>query len=75
MKVEIQVGLEHFFSTTFENFYIATWSCMKLEEMLEALPMLMLEKFLDQFVFIWGHEQCSKISNITTFKSFLKKGI
>jgi hypothetical protein len=26
-------------------------------------------------VFIWGHEQCSKISNITTFKSFLKKGI
>jgi hypothetical protein len=33
---------------------------MKLEDVLEVLPMLMLEKFVDEFVFIWGHEQCSK---------------
>jgi hypothetical protein len=33
---------------------------MKLEDVLEVLPMLMPESFLDQFPFIWGHEQCSK---------------
>jgi hypothetical protein len=33
---------------------------MKFEDVLEVLPMLMLESFLDQFVFIWGREQCSK---------------
>ncbi len=70
MKVEVKVGVEHFFPTIFENFYVAIWSCMKLEDVLEVLPMLMLEKFLDQFVFIWGHEQCSKISNIITLRSF-----
>jgi hypothetical protein len=70
MKVEVKVGVEHFFPTTFENFYVAIWSCMKLKEVLEVLPMLMLEKFLDQFVFIWGHEQCSKISNIIILRSF-----
>jgi hypothetical protein len=69
-KVEIRVGMEHFFPTTFENFYIAIWSCMKLEDVLKVLPMLMLEKFLDQFVFIWGHEQCSKIFIIITFRSY-----
>jgi hypothetical protein len=35
---------------------------MKLEDVLEVLPMFMLESFLDQFVFIWGREQCSKTS-------------
>jgi hypothetical protein len=34
---------------------------MKLEDVLEVLPMLILEFFLEQFVFIWGHEQCSKM--------------
>jgi hypothetical protein len=33
---------------------------MKFEDVLEVLPMLMLESFLDQFVFIWGREQCYK---------------
>ncbi len=32
---------------------------MKLEDMLEIIPMLIPKKIVDQFVFIWGHEQCS----------------
>ncbi len=33
---------------------------MKLEDVLEVFPMLMLENFMDQFVFICECEQCSK---------------
>jgi hypothetical protein len=29
---------------------------MKLEDVLEAFPMFMLESFLDRFVFVWGRE-------------------
>jgi hypothetical protein len=43
---------------------------MKLEDVLEVLPMLMLEKFLNEFIFIWEHEQCSKISGEITFGSY-----
>jgi hypothetical protein len=49
-----------FFNHAFEKFYIAIWSCMKLEDVLEVLPMLISNMFVDYFVFIWGHEQCSK---------------
>jgi hypothetical protein len=30
---------------------------------LEVLPMPMVESFLDQFIFIWGREQCSQTSS------------
>jgi hypothetical protein len=56
-KIEIRVGVEHNLSNVFKNFYIAIWSCMKLEDVLEVLPILML---VDEFVFIWGCEQCWK---------------
>jgi hypothetical protein len=46
-------------SKAFQKFHITIWYYMKLEDVLEVLPMLMLESFLDQFVFIWGCEQCS----------------
>ncbi len=59
-NVEIKTGVETFFSKAFHKFHIAIWSCMKFEDVLEVLPMFMLENFLDCFVFIWGHEQCSK---------------
>jgi hypothetical protein len=36
---------------------------MKPEDVLEVLPMLMVESFLDQFIFIWGREQCSQTSS------------
>jgi hypothetical protein len=52
-KVEIKVGVENFLN---KAFHIAIWSCMKLEDVLEVLPMLMLESFLNWFVFIWGCE-------------------
>jgi hypothetical protein len=32
--------------------------------------MLMLEKFLDWFVFIWAHEQCSKTFSIISPGSY-----
>jgi hypothetical protein len=33
---------------------------MKLEDVLEVLPMLILETFLERFVFILGRELCFK---------------
>jgi len=54
--MEVKVGVEHFLSQVFKYFYIAIWSCMKLEDVLEVLPMLMPKTFLEQFVFIWGCE-------------------
>jgi hypothetical protein len=42
---------------------------MKLEDVLEVFPMLMPKSFLDRFVFIWGHEQCSKTSSEISPKS------
>ncbi len=51
-----KVEVKHFLVHTFEIFYIAIWSCMKLEDVLEVLLMLILDSFVDQFVFIWGHK-------------------
>jgi hypothetical protein len=59
-NVEVRAGVEHFLSNAFKRIYIIIWSYMKLEDVLEVLPMLMLKKFLNEFIFIWGHEQCSK---------------
>jgi hypothetical protein len=55
-KVELRVGVENFLPTTFQKFYITIWSCLKLEDVLEIFPMLMVENLLDQFIFIWGCE-------------------
>jgi hypothetical protein len=43
---------------------------MKLEDVLEVLPMLMPKSFLDWFVFIWGCEQCSKTYGEISPKSY-----
>jgi len=69
-KVEIRAGVEHFLSNAFKRFYIVIWYYMKLEDVLEVLPMLMPEKFLNEFIFIWGHEQCSKTSYEITLVSY-----
>jgi hypothetical protein len=61
-KVEVRKGVQHFLSQAFKYFYIAIWSCVKLEDVLEVLPMLNPKTFLEWFVFIWGCEQCSKTS-------------
>ncbi len=46
-KVKVKAGMKHFFACAFENFYIAIWSYMKLEDVLEVLPMLISNTFLD----------------------------
>jgi hypothetical protein len=60
--MKVKAGVEHFLFQAFKYFYIAIWSCMKLEDVLEVLPMLIPKTFLEWFVFIWGREQCSKMS-------------
>jgi hypothetical protein len=62
-KVEVRTGVEDFFAKTFEKNYVTIWPYMKLENMLEVLPMLMPENFVDQFFFILGCEQCSKMAS------------
>jgi len=52
--------MENFLCKAFQKFHITIWSCMKREDVLEVLPMLMPKSFL-WFIFIWGHEQCSKM--------------
>ncbi len=68
-KVEVRAGVENFLSKAFQKFHIAIWSCMKLDDVLEVLSMLMPKSFLDWFVFIWGCKQCSKTSSETSLES------
>jgi hypothetical protein len=56
VKVEVKAKMEVFLAKVFEKFYVIIWSCMKLEDVLEVLPMFMLKNFMDWFIFIWGHE-------------------
>jgi hypothetical protein len=35
-----------------EKTYIANWSCMLLEDVMQVLPLLMPLVFVDQFIFI-----------------------
>jgi hypothetical protein len=39
---------------------------MLLEDVFQILPLLMPKTFVDQFVFVWGHEQCTTIRNQLT---------
>ncbi len=59
-KMGVKTRVEDFVSQAFKYFYIVILSCMKLGDVLEVFPMFMLETFLELFIFIWGHEQCSK---------------
>jgi hypothetical protein len=52
IKVEVRIGVKHFLVHAIEKFYIAIWSCMKLEDVLEVSPMLIPDIFINQFVFI-----------------------
>jgi hypothetical protein len=46
-KVEVRAGVEHFLSKAFKKFHITIWSCMRLVDVLEVFPLLMLEEFVD----------------------------
>jgi len=39
---------------------------MLLKDVFKILPLLMPKTLIDQFVFIWGHEQCTTIMNQLT---------
>jgi hypothetical protein len=39
---------------------------MLLKDVFKILPLLMPKTLVDQFVFIWGHEQCTTITNHLT---------
>jgi hypothetical protein len=51
-NVKVRIEVEHFFPTTFNYFYMGNVSYMKLEDVLEIFQVLMLKKFLDQFIFL-----------------------
>ncbi len=57
-KMEARRRVQHFFVHVFEKHYIAIWSCMLVEDIMEV-TLLLSQKSINQFVFIWGHEQCS----------------
>jgi len=50
----VKARVEHFLSIAINYFYIEIWFCMKLEDVLKVLLVLVPEIFLDQFVFIQG---------------------
>jgi hypothetical protein len=60
-NVEVRIKVEHFLPTTFNYFYMGNGSCMKLEDVLEVFQMLMLEKFLDQFILFEDLNNAHKI--------------
>jgi hypothetical protein len=46
-KMEVRAKVWDSLVKAFEKFYVTIWSCMKLEDVLEVLPMHMLENFMD----------------------------
>jgi hypothetical protein len=56
--LEIHAKVHDFLSQAFEHFYIIIWSCTLLEDVLEILHLLIPKTFVNQFVFLWGREQC-----------------
>ncbi len=58
-KMEARIGIQHFLTHAFKKFYIGIWSCVLIDDVMEVLTLLLQQDFIDQFVFIWGREQCS----------------
>jgi hypothetical protein len=52
IKVETRARIQHFFICAFKKFYIGIWSCMFIEDVMEVLILLLLQDFIDRFVFI-----------------------
>ncbi len=53
-KVKIRVEIQNFFFWTFKNMYIVILSCMLLENVMQVLPLLMPQVFVNQFFFHLG---------------------
>ncbi len=50
----MKARVEHFLSIAINYFYIKIWSCMKLEDVLKVLLVIIPNNFLDRFVLIQG---------------------
>jgi hypothetical protein len=46
-KVEVRTRVKHFLAHAFEKFYIIIWYCIKLEDVLKVLPMLISDTLMD----------------------------
>jgi hypothetical protein len=64
-KLEICARVKNFLSQAFKHYYIVIWSYMLLKNVLEIIPLLMPKTLIDQFVFVWGCEQCTTTSQFT----------
>ncbi len=58
-KLEVRDGVQHFFFKCSKK-KITIWSCMLLEDVIQVCCLLLPQVFVNQFVFIWGHKQCTK---------------
>jgi len=70
IKVAIITEVQHFLIHAFKKFYIAIWFCMLIEDVMEVLILLLPHNFIEQFVFIWGHEQCSMTLDQFTIETY-----
>jgi hypothetical protein len=62
-KLEVRTEIQHFFTYAIKKFYFGIWFCMLIEDAMEVLTLLLRQDFIDQFVFIWGCEQCLMTSS------------
>jgi hypothetical protein len=46
-KRKVKARVKNFLATTFQKFYVVIWFRMKLEDVLDILPILMPNVFLD----------------------------
>jgi hypothetical protein len=69
-KAKVRIKVQHFLTHAFKKFYIGIWSCMLIEDVMEDFNLLLPQDFIDQFVFIWGPEQCSMTSSQFTVGNY-----
>jgi hypothetical protein len=76
VKVETRTIIQHFLMHAFEKFYIGIYSYMLIEDVMEVFALLLPQDFIDQFVFIWGREQClMTLGQLTTGNYYCLKDL
>jgi hypothetical protein len=53
-KMKVRARVKFFLTTTFQKNYVVIWFCMKLEDVLEVLPLLMPNVFFGLIHFHLG---------------------
>jgi hypothetical protein len=70
-KLESRVGVQHVFFLAFKKSHVAIWSYMLLEDVMQIFPLLVLQRFVDQFVLICGCEQCTRTLGQFTIRTHI----